>query len=222
MWSWSALAVALLIALGDSVNLSTVVPALYLATGKRAVATVGGFLFGLLAVNLLAGLVIMLGPGQLLLSLVPKPAPLAKHILELVVGAVLVALAVMAWFRRGTLARHQLPGVDRGGSSVALGAGIGAVELPTAVPYFAGIAVIVDSGSGVGGQVAMLALYNAVFVAPIVAILLTLAVAGDRATRPLHRVNDWLQGNWPAVLGGLGSIVGAVIFALGLAGLLAG
>lgn len=218
-----ALAVALLIGIGDSVNPSTVGPALYLSTGARARHNITGFLVGLLAVNLAAGLLIMLGPGQLLLSIVPKPKPTAKHVTEVVAGVILLGLAAVLWFRRRTLRRHKLPTpAGSQGSSVALGAGIGAVELPTALPYFAAIAVIVDSGAGIPGQTLMLVLYNIVFLAPILAILITLVVLGQKADRPLGRVNEWLQRTWPVLLAGLGSIVGAAVLVLGLSGLLAG
>jgi hypothetical protein len=65
------------IAIGDSLNPSTVAPALYLATTDHPRRQVGGFIVGVFAVNLLAGLLIMLGPGQLLLALIPRPGATA-------------------------------------------------------------------------------------------------------------------------------------------------
>jgi cytochrome c biogenesis protein CcdA len=75
-----------------------------------------------------------------------------------------------------------------------LGVGIGAVELPTAVPHFAAIAVIVGSGVAAPGKVVMLLIYNVAFLAPVVAILFTLLVLGDDAKQPLARVNLWTSG----------------------------
>src|SRR5271170_7110122 len=125
------LIVVVSIAVGDSLNPSTVAPALYLATTEHPRRQVGGFIVGVLAVNLFAGLLIMLGPGQLLLSLIPRPSAATKHIIELLAGAIILALAAGLWSRRRLLARSKLPTVEtKGGSSLALGAGIGVIELP--------------------------------------------------------------------------------------------
>lgn len=214
-----ALAVVLLIALGDSANPSTVGPALYLGTTEHPRKQVLGFLIGVVGVNFLGGLVIMLGPGQFLLSLVPKPTPTAKHVLQIVGGLALLGLAAVLWFRRRGLARHELPSLEgRQGSSVGLGAGIGAIELVTAFPYFAAIAVIAGSGIHLAAKVLTLALYNLVFVAPIGAILVVLIVLGDRADEPLRRARDWLQRHWPELSAGLAGLIGAGILILGIYG----
>ncbi len=213
------LAVVFLIALGDSVNPSTIGPALYLGTTERPRRQVAGFLIGLVAVNFLAGLVILLGPGQFLLSLLPKPTPTTKHVLQIVGGVALLGFAAALWFRRRTLARHELPSLEgRKGSSVALGAGIGAIEVVTAFPYFAAIAVIAGSGIRLVAKVLALALYNVVFVAPIWAILIVLIVLGDRADEPLTRVRDWLQRYWPVLSAGLAGVIGAAVLLLGIYG----
>jgi cytochrome c biogenesis protein CcdA len=208
-----------LIALGDSVNPSTIGPALYLGTTEHPKRQVSGFLVGLLAVNFLGGLVILLGPGQFLLSLVPKPTPTTKHTLEILGGLALLTLAAVLWFRRRKLARHELPSLaGRQGSSIALGAGIGAIELATAFPYFAAIAVIAGSGIRLVAKVLALVVYNVVFAAPIIAILLVLMVLGERADEPLRRVRDWLQRYWPELSAGLAGLIGGAVLVLGIYG----
>ena len=213
------LIVVVSIAVGDSLNPSTVAPALYLATSEHPRRQVGGFIIGVFAVNLLAGLLIMLGPGQLLLSLIPRPSAATKHVIELLAGAIILALAAGLWSRRKSFARRKLPKVEtKGGSSLALGAGIGAIELPTALPYFAAIAAITESGFSVSVRVAMLAVYNLVFVLPLVGILIAVEVLGRDASRVLGQTNQWLQEHWPVLLVGFGLIIGIVILALGVVG----
>jgi cytochrome c biogenesis protein CcdA len=194
---------------------------MYLVTIDHPRRRLSEFLTGVFAVNLLGGLILMLGPGQLLLSLVPKPDPTTKHIIELVAGVALIVIAVLLWTGREALGRRKPP-VFKGNrrSGVILGAGIAAVELPTALPYFAAIAVIVGSDAAIPGQIGALIVYNAAFLAPIGAMLLTLMILGDAATQPLARVNHWVLGHWPTLLAGLASLVGVCIFVLGLAGLL--
>jgi cytochrome c biogenesis protein CcdA len=103
---------------------------------------------------------------------------------------------------------------------VMLGAGIALVELPTAIPYFAAIAVIIGSGVALPGKIVLLVAYNLAFVAPIFAMLVTLLLVGDRARPFLQRANDWMLGHWPGVLASLAGLLGFVIAGLGVAGLL--
>src|SRR5262249_12555897 len=135
--------VVLPIGLADSLNPTTIAPALYLATGERARTQVTEFTLGVFIVYLFGGLAIALGPGQLLLSLVPKPDRDAKHLIEVLVGAAMLAAALLLWRSRERLSRRQMPEPQAGGrASAILGATITPVGLPTAFPYFAPIAAI--------------------------------------------------------------------------------
>jgi cytochrome c biogenesis protein CcdA len=215
-----AIIVVLLLGLGDSLNPTTLGPAMYLATVDHPRRRVAEFLIGFLAVNVAGGLLIMLGPGQLLLDLLPKPKPVTKHILEVVAGVALLVLAVGLWTGRRALRRRDPPtfsGSNRTG--VMLGAGIAVVELPTALPYFAAIAVIVGTDAAIPLQVAMLLIYNVAFLAPVMAILFTLLVLGDDAKQPLARVNLWIVAHWPVVLAALASVLGVAVLVLGVTGL---
>jgi cytochrome c biogenesis protein CcdA len=208
------------IALGDSVNPSTVAPALYLATTNQPRRQLAGFILGVFSVTLLGGLLILLGPGELLLSLVPKPSATAKHLTELIAGVAIVALAALLWFRRGSLAERKLPSAKASGrSSLALGAGIAAIELPTALPYFAAIALITGSSFDLATRLGMLVAYNVAFVLPLLAILVTVMVVGEEAEPVLRKANRWLQERWPVLLAGLSLLVGLGLMGFGLAGI---
>jgi cytochrome c biogenesis protein CcdA len=211
--------VAISVGLADSINPSTVGPALYLATVRRPVWRVTQFTIGVVGVNFAAGLLLTIGPGRLLLGLVPHPQRTVRHVIELVAGVVLLALAVAVWLGRRSLARRELPGGAGGGSALVAGASIAAVELPTAAPYFAVIAAIAASSATVAEQIALLALYNLAFVLPLLAIVTVLLVAGERATPWLQTGGAWLQRRWPVVLSGLLLFVGSVLMVLGGTGL---
>jgi len=73
------------IGLADSLNPTTIAPAMYLATGERPRRQVTEFTLGVIVVYLAGGILIALGPGQLLLSLVPKPDAEDRHVIEIVV-----------------------------------------------------------------------------------------------------------------------------------------
>ena len=102
-----------------------------------------------------------------------------------------------------------------------LGAGISAVEFPTAFPYFAAIAAILASGLGPLRQLVLLLIFNVCFVLPLIGIILTLTFAGPRAGRLLTRARNFLERRWPHTLACLLLIVGVVAILLGGTGLAA-
>ncbi|HEY3943776.1 MAG TPA: hypothetical protein VGL78_00990 [Solirubrobacteraceae bacterium] len=65
----------------------------------------------------------------------------------------------------------------------------------------------------------MLTLYNVAFVLPLLAIIVVLLVAGDRADPWLQKAGAWLQSRWPVVLATLLLLVGSVLAVLGGTGL---
>jgi cytochrome c biogenesis protein CcdA len=213
--------VVISVGLADSLNPSTVGPALYFATGRRRVVRILLFTVGVFTVNLAAGIVLTIGPGRLLLGLVPHPQRTARHVIELVAGVILLAVAVALWRGRRRLARRELPMRGGGGGSALItGASIAAVELPTAVPYFAVIAGIVASSASVPQAIGFVALYCLAFVLPLLAIIVTLLVAGERADPLLEKGAAWLQRQWPLVLATLLLVVGSALILAGGAGLL--
>ena len=218
--SLSLIGLVLSVALADSLNPSTIGPALYLAASGKRVLKVTQFTIGVFGVNFLAGVVLTIGPGQLLLSLVPHPRGTVKHIIELVAGLVLLVAAVALWQGRRKLARRQLPmSSSGGGSALVAGGSIAVVELPTAAPYFAVIAAIVASSANLGGEIVLLVIFNVAFVLPLLAIIAVLLLAGERAHDWLEAGANWLQRRWPVVVATLLLLVGAVLTVLGGAGL---
>ena len=210
------------IGLADSLNPTTIAPALYLATGENARNRVAEFTAGVFAVYFLGGAAIAVGAGQLIRPLLPHPRHHIADIVEIAVGAAMIAASAMLWRHRKTLARRDPPDFDPSGrSSWVLGASITAVELPTAFPYFAAIAAIVGSGLGPVRDLVLLLLFNVCFVLPLLGIVGVLTFAGDRADQMLTAGRDFLQRHWPAVLAGLALVAGLFVVALGLTGLAA-
>jgi cytochrome c biogenesis protein CcdA len=87
--------------------------------------------------------------------------------------------AVLLWRRR------RNPDQPRGSherlqrASPLVGATVALLELPTAVPYFVIIAAVVRSHAGVASTIALLAVYQLIYLAPVVAI----AALSQRASR---------------------------------------
>lgn len=208
------------IGLADSLNPTTIAPALYLASGERPQRRVIEFTLGVFVVFLLGGALIAIGPGQAVLALVPHPGPTARYVLETIAGGAMLLGAALLWRNRRRLAARDLPGQPRSerGSAI-LGAGIAAVEFPTAFPYFAVIVAVVGSGLGVGRQLVLLVIYNVCFVLPQILILITLTVAPQRAGRLLSRGRQVMQARWPVILATLALLAGAFVLLLGITGL---
>jgi cytochrome c biogenesis protein CcdA len=208
------------IGLADSLNPSTIGPALYLATGERARGRVAEFTLGVFVVYFIGGLAIALGPGQLILSLVPRPSHRVTHLIEIGVGVAMIGAAALLWRHRTQLARRDPPDLDPNTkSSLLLGVTITVVELPTAFPYFAAIAAIVGADVNPVKVTVLLLLFNACFLLPLLAIVATLTFAGDRADRILAIGRDFLQRRWPVVLAGLALVAGVFVVFLGATGI---
>jgi cytochrome c biogenesis protein CcdA len=210
------------VGLADSMNPSTLAPALYLATGECSKRDLIQFILGVGGIYLVGGMLIVAGPGEALLALVPHPGALTRYILETVAGVVVLAGGIVLLLRRHRIAERSLPQPRPGRtrSAFLLGAGIMLVELPTAFPYFAVVAAVVGSGLNIGGRILLIAVYNVCFVLPLLGILATVLFAGDQAGPLLARGRDFLQRRWPLLLAVLGLVAGVFVSVLGVTGIL--
>jgi cytochrome c biogenesis protein CcdA len=214
------LALVASIAVADSINPSTILPALLYATGSRPRATVAGFAIGVFVVSLAGGVLVLLGGRELVESLLPDVDARTEHWLEVGGGVALLALAAAVWLiGRRVAEQTRQPRSPRPWSAVALGAGIMLFELPTAFPYFAAIAAIAASDSSLGAQLALVGVYNALFVLPVLGILAARTLAGERGERLLGGLRGWTQRNAPAVLAVTLVAIGVALLAVGLSGL---
>lgn len=215
------LGIVMSIGLADSLNPSTVGPALFLASGRSPRRSVAEFTLGTFAVNLLGGLILTLGPGRAILALVPKPNATTRYILETVAGAAMLIAVPILWRQRGKQRDGERQPEDRPRrrSPLVLGATIAGVELPTAFPYFAVIAAVVGSGLGLTRQLILVAVYNVIFIAPLLAILATLTLAGNSAVTQLARARTAMREHWPVVATVLSLLAGIFVITLGITGL---
>lgn len=209
------------VGLADAINPSTVAPALLLVTGPHGARRLARFTLGVVLVSLVGGLALLLGPGQLLLNLLPHPSAHVKHVAELVGGALLLLLAAALWLGRHRLAERMAGGdparAQRG--AFALGVGIMAVELPTAIPYFAAIAAIIAADGPLLVQVVLVVIYNLAFVAPLLALIVARQRLGERGAARLDALGVRLRERAPALLAALLAVLGVAVVAVGLGGL---
>jgi cytochrome c biogenesis protein CcdA len=207
------------IAIPDSLNPSLIIAAVYVALGPNPVRRTLAFTLAAFAVTLAGGLAIALGLGDLILSLLPKPSRTVKWQVLTVVGVMLVFGGVVIWWRRDSLASDP-PSSSREpqkeGSPVLIGAGIAGLELATAFPYFAAIAMILGASVAVSGRVFLLVVYNVIYVVPLIAIVIACAVLGDDAARVVTPLGDWIATRWPLVVAPLTEVAGIALTVYGI------
>jgi cytochrome c biogenesis protein CcdA len=212
-------ALALTIGLADSINPSTVVPALFLAARRDPVRNVILFTGGAFCVYLAGGLLLILGPGQAIRSVLPRPSPTATALVELSVGIGVSLVALGLWLARERVARHfARPTIRPGRSSMALGATITAIELPTALPYFALVAAIIGSRRDVADQVVLVVIFNVAFVAPL--LLITLTLVTHLGSRAHVRLRVQLDRRAAVLIPGVVLAIALALIAIGAVGLL--
>jgi cytochrome c biogenesis protein CcdA len=210
------------IALADAINPGTIVPALYYSTTEHAQRRVAAFGAAFFAVNTLGGVVLVLGPGELILAAVSHPSATVEFTVEIVAGVALLIVGLVLLVR-GPRAATEPEGQSElkraeGRGAGAVGATLAAIELPTAFPYFAAIAAIVGSGVGVVSQLLLVGVFNVVFLSPVAAIVIALTVAGPRVAPTLERIGERLRAAWSRVGVWLAVAAGVVLIGFGVAG----
>jgi cytochrome c biogenesis protein CcdA len=213
------------IGLADSINPSTIGPALFFAAGDKPRSRVIEFTAAVFLVSLAAGVLIALGPGQLIRNAIPDIdiRRTVRYLVEIVAGVALLAAAAVLWQRRHRLVARGLPAASpKRSSSIILGATIVVVELPTAFPYFAAIAAIIASGFGPVRQLVLLVAFNVAFTLPLIGIAAAVTFGGEATDRILRRSRRLLERRWPQVLAILIGVVGLLAVIFGVTGLASG
>jgi len=206
------------IALPDCINPTLIGGELFVATGGHPRRRTAAFTLAALTVTFVVGLAFALGLGDLILSLLPKPGATVKYALVTTAGLVLTLGGIGVWIRRSALvnARRAEDHARSHGSAGLIGAGIGGLELLTAFPYFAAIALIVGSGVSNGGKLFLLLLYCMVYGLPLIAIAGVFAVMGEQAEGVVRPVGDWLFAHWPVILGPITAVIGLAVLVFGI------
>src|SRR4051794_2702565 len=210
------------IGLADAVNPSTVGPAMALAIQEDGARRTFAFAAGVALVSFAAGAGLVAGPGGAVMHAIPHPSKFVKEVSEEVLGIALLALAVLAWLGRHRLARtiaEAGAGKASGaglGTAFGLGAGIMAIELPTAFAYFGAMSAIIATRATLPGQILLVLVFNLVVILPLLIIGVVRRVVGEGASDVLERLRDRF-----ARLAGpvLAALLGAAGLALIIAGL---
>jgi Sap, sulfolipid-1-addressing protein len=207
------------IALVDSVNPSTLIPALWLASAPSG-GKLGSYTLGVFATYLAGGLVLVFGPGPTLIATLHHVGGPVEHALLAAGGVLALGFALAAWRSRRGGARLRLRQCHTRASAFGLGAGIMAIELPTAFLYFGAISAILAARPIAPVEILLLVSYNAVFVAPLAALIAIRRFAPSRTEQWIASAEARLQYIGQLALTGVASAAGAALLVIGMTGLL--
>ena len=203
------------IALPDCINPSLIGGELLVAMGSHPRRRTVVFTLAVWTVTFGFGVAFALGLGDMILSFVPNPGAGTKYALIAAAGLVLVIGGIVIWIRRGALTSAMPTPLGAHGSVGLIGAGLAGLELLTAFPYFAAIAMIAGSDVSLASKVLLLVLYCLVYTLPLIVIAAVFMVMGERAGGVVRPAGDWLVTHWPVVVGPLTAAIGIALFAFG-------
>ncbi len=210
------------IAFADSINPSTLIPGLWLAS-RPSGGKLTSYTFGVFAMYLAGGLVLVFGPGPALITMLGHVRGPIEHGLEAAGGMLALGFALVVWRSRHERAdRPRIRRCQTRRSAFGLGAGIMAIELPTAFIYFGAISAILAARAAAPAEISLLTTYNAVFVAPLLGLIVVRHFGAARAERWLTAAEVRLQSVAQYALTGIASVAGAALLAIGLTGLVLG
>lgn len=215
------LLVALVISIAavDSLNPSTVLPALLYALGRGGSRDVAAFAAGVFTVSIAGGLLLVFGPGRALLHFISHPRPWILHVIEAAAGLVVILAALVLWLIRARVSRRFADQQPRTRSSaLLLGAGIMATDLPTAFPYLGALVAITEGRRSTLTDIGLVVAYNVVFVTPLLFVLAIITWSGDRGAAIAGRLRARLIRHAPVALPALLALLGLGLMIVGVSG----
>jgi len=214
----------LFLAVIDSINPSAIVVTLYLLSmaGSRALVQVLVYVGAIFITYLLLGVMLMLGIESLLPSLGGALRGRTGFILQSLVGLVLLAYSLTASTNRESspvVARR--PSANSYAALVMLGISVTAMELPTAIPYFAAIALISEAGLPIRVWAPLLGVYNVIFVLPPIALLVGHLVLQRQLAESYAALRQRLESGARETMLWVAGLVGGWLFLTGMIELVA-
>lgn len=175
----------------DSFNPTTTAIQIYLLSTPKPIARSTAFIAGVCVTYWAAGLAVVLGAKQLTISFPTLPNSLT-YLLQLVIGVVLL---VVGWKLAPSSGSQKLNQPVRLTIVQAFLFGGAATlwDLPTALPYLAAIERIVQSRLDIFTTASVLALYNVIFVLPLMILLGIRLFLAEKSNTLIHAINRSMQ-----------------------------
>lgn len=207
------------LALIDSINPSAIVVTLYLLSISKSQTLVQVLVYvaAIYITYFALGVMMVLGIDTLLPFLGGVLRGRTGLIVQCLVGLALLVYGLTASTTRTSSRVVARPSASTYAALAVLGVTVTAMELPTAIPYFAAIALITGAELPIQAWAPLLGVYNLIFVLPPIALLVGHFVVGKRLAAPYAALRERLQTGaqetmlWIAGLVGGGLLVTGVI-----------
>ncbi len=213
------LAYLVAIAALDSLNPTTTAFQIYLLSTSKPVYRSISFIAGVFITYWAAGLAVVLGLGQININI--QLPDLALYTIQLIIG---IVLFLVGWHLQETAPdakKTKHPAKLTVFQAFLIGGAATLWDFPTALPYLAAIERISKMQFDLLTTGSILAIYNTIFVLPLIALLGIYVYLGDRSRNLIVAINQSLQ-KWGhkilrVLLIGLGilSVADAIAFFLG-------
>jgi NADH:ubiquinone oxidoreductase subunit 6 (subunit J) len=213
----------LFLAVIDSINPSAIVVTLYLLSiaRSRALVQVVVYVGAIFITYLLLGGLMVLGTELIRPSLGGALRSRPGLIAQSLVGLALLYYSLTAStnpMRSQVVAR---PSASTFAALVVLGVSVTAMELPTAIPYFAAIALISEAELPIRTWAPLLGIYNLIFVLPPIALLVGHLVLQKRLADPYAALRQRLESGAREIMAWVAGLVGGFLFVTGIIELVA-
>lgn len=208
----------LFLAVIDSINPSAIVVTLYLLStaGSRALVQVVVYVGAIFITYLLLGVMMVLGIESLLPSLGGVLRGRTGLIAQSLVGLVLLVYSLTASTNRQSSPVVARPSASTYAALVMLGVSVTAMELPTAIPYVAAIALISEAGLPMRAWAPLLGIYNVIFVLPPIALLVGHLALQGRLAEPYAALRQRLESGARETMLWVAGLVGGGLFVTGM------
>ncbi len=170
----------LLLAVVDSINPSAIVVTLTLISIGRSPIHVALYIAAVFVTYLTVGFLALLGIDSLLPPLGDILRSRPGLIGQCLTGAALLVFALRAKPEPAPMDIRSTSAAGTGAAIIALGVGVTLLEMPTAIPYLAAIAILTAGELGLEQWAPLLVGYNVIFVSPLCLLLAGHVVLGDR------------------------------------------
>jgi cytochrome c biogenesis protein CcdA len=198
----------------DSLNPTAIALQIYLLSTPRPIARSISFIFGVFLAYWAAGLLVILGLRQLMMTVIADtdfslPEPYLYTIQFLIGFALLIAGCS---FKTSTSAdqekRPKKLTMDR---TFFMGMAMTILEFPTALPYLVAIEQIAKAKLDLFTIMSLLGLYNLVFVSPLIILVIIYIIFQQQSAILLRRINRsitiWSPQILRALMLGLGILL---------------
>ncbi len=202
----------------DSINPSAIVVTLYLLSisKSRVLVQVVVYLGAIFLTYFALGVMMLLGIDALLPSLSEVLRGRIGLVAQSLVGLAMLVYSLTASTDHAPTRVVPRPSASTYAALAVLGISVTAMELPTAIPYFAAIALITEAALPIEAWAPLLGLYNLIFVLPPIALLVGHLVLRKQLAERYAALRQRLQGGARETALWVAGLVGGGLFVTGI------